>query len=164
MIDRSKYIVQIWTDGSCDNSKKDRPGAREGGYGIVMQCRGIRKEYSSDCFTNTTSSRMEMMAVIEALNRISTDEKWLIEIFSDSQYVVNTFSEWIWSWKRKGILEQRANSDLLKKFLKVYRTFSGRQRIKFHWVKGHAGTELNEIADNLANKGRKSKIKKEDKR
>ena len=140
--------VQIYTDGAA-RGNPDGPG----GYGAVLQyvdSKGIlhEREFSAG-YKKTTNNRMELMAVIaglEALNRPCE-----VELYSDSQYVVNAFNQhWIEGWIKKGWKrgknEQVKNVDLWKRLL----TAKEPHDVTFIWVKGHAGHPQNERCDALA--------------
>lgn len=88
---------------------------------------------------------MELLAVISALEAIKKDGHQ-IEIYTDSQYLVNSVEKgWVRNWEKKGF-KGKKNPDLWKRFLKIFE----RHRIKFYWIKGHAGHPENERADELA--------------
>lgn len=140
-------IIICHTDGSCDNKKGI------GGFGIVLRAGTHTKDYFEGRYTHTTSARMELMAVIKVIDMCTRG--WQVIIHTDNQYVQRSIEMgWLDNWLRKGILEEKANPDLWKKFKAVYDAKGGRQFIKIKWVKGHAGNEFNELADDLANKGR----------
>ncbi|MAO46547.1 MAG: ribonuclease HI [Crocinitomicaceae bacterium] len=130
--------VTIYTDGGASGN----PGP--GGYGVVLLSGKHRKEMSG-AFRMTTNNRMELLAVIIALEELKfkgTD----VTIYSDSKYVVDAVSKgWVFNWVKKNFKDKK-NSDLWKRFLKIYSD----HKVKFVWVKGHAGNELNEVADRLA--------------
>lgn len=139
--------VKIYTDGACANN----PGA--GGYGIIMiynSTNGIEyiKEFSKG-FKMTTNNRMELMAVIDALN--SLKKPCEIELYSDSKYVVDAINQkWLESWVQKNWKLNSKNPvkniDLWKKFLEAQKN----HKIKFIWVKGHNENKFNEKCDKLA--------------
>ncbi len=130
--------VTIYTDGSALGN----PG--KGGYGIVMMSGAHRKELSGG-FRLTTNNRMELLAVIVALESMTT-QNCDITIYSDSSYVVNSIEKrWVWGWLKIGFKEKK-NEDLWRRFLNIYPT----QNIKMVWVKGHASIPENERCDILA--------------
>ena len=141
-------LVKIYTDGAA-RGNPDGPG----GYGTVLEYVDTKgqlhvKELSCG-YVKTTNNRMELMAVIaglEALNRPCT-----VEVYSDSQYVVNAFNQhWVEGWIKKnwkrGKNEPVKNVDLWKRLLAVKEPHS----VTFHWVKGHDGHPQNERCDKLA--------------
>ena len=132
--------VHIYTDGACSGN----PG--KGGYGIVMEWVGkpYQKEFSEG-YRKTTNNRMELLAVIVALENLRSD-KLTITVFSDSKYVVDAIEKkWIFGWEKKGF-KNKKNIDLWKRFLKIYR----KHKVNFRWVKGHNDHVQNERCDVLA--------------
>jgi len=132
--------VHIYTDGACSGN----PG--KGGYGIVMEWVGrpYKKEFSQG-YRKTTNNRMELLAVIVALEQLK--KKGLeILVISDSKYVIDSVVKgWVYSWVKKGFKDKK-NPDLWKRFLKVYK----KHQVKFEWVKGHSNHPQNERCDQLA--------------
>lgn len=132
--------VNIYTDGACSGN----PG--KGGYGIIMEWVGkpYIKEFSQG-FRRTTNNRMELLAVIVALEQLKK-EGLEITVYSDSKYVVDAVEKgWLFNWERKGFKDKK-NPDLWKRFLKVFR----RQKVSFQWIKGHNQHPQNERCDRLA--------------
>jgi len=130
--------VTVYTDGGASGN----PGP--GGYGIVMLSGKHRKEINGG-FRLTTNNRMELLAVIIALETLKF-EGTDVTIYSDSKYVVDAVTKgWVFNWVKKNFKDKK-NPDLWKRFLKIY----PKHKVKFVWVKGHAGNELNEVADRLA--------------
>lgn len=130
--------IVIYTDGAALGN----PGP--GGYGAVLMYQGHRKELAEG-FRLTTNNRMELLAVIRALETIK-QPGIPVAIYSDSKYVCNAITEgWLFNWKQKGFAKVK-NPDLWKRFLPLYEKF----KPKFHWVKGHAGILENERCDYLA--------------
>ncbi len=136
--------VRIYTDGAC----KGNPGP--GGWGALLQLDGREKELCGG-EPDTTNNRMELTAVIRALEALKRPCE--IDLYTDSQYVQKGISEWIASWKRRGWTttgkKPVKNVDL---WLELDR-LAGGHRIRWHWVRGHAGHAENERADALANRG-----------
>lgn len=131
-------MIEIYTDGSA----KGNPG--RGGYGVVMRFKGTEKELSQG-FRMTTNNRMELMAVIVALESLKTN-KYPVRIHSDSKYVIDSIQKgWVFSWQKKGF-KGKKNQDLWRRYLEVHSKF----RLDFQWVKGHAGHPENERCDFLA--------------
>ena len=130
--------IHLYTDGSA----KGNPG--KGGLGIVL-ISGIHYKAISQGFRHTTNNRMELLAVIVGLETLNKD-KSLVEVFSDSKYVVDAVEKkWVFSWEKKNF-KGKKNSDLWKRFLIIYR----KHKVSFNWVKGHAGQVENEKCDTLA--------------
>jgi ribonuclease HI len=129
----------IYTDGS----SRGNPGP--GGYGAILQWGNHAKELSAG-YKRTTNNRMELMAVIaalEALNREGLD----ILVYSDSQYVVKAVTEgWLKNWIATDFKGGKKNRDLWTRFYDLAK----KHNIKFNWVKGHADNPLNNRCDELA--------------
>ncbi len=142
--------ILIYTDGS----SRGNPGP--GGYGIMMQVEGTsyKKEFSEG-FRKTTNNRMELLAVIVALEKI-TKKKQEVLMMTDSKYVVNAVEKkWVLGWEKKQF-KGKKNPDLWKRFLKVYR----KHNVSFQWIKGHNNHPENERCDFLAVKAsKKEKLK-----
>jgi ribonuclease HI len=130
--------ITIYTDGS----SRGNPGP--GGYGAVLISGPHRKELSGG-FKLTTNNRMELLAVITALEslKILGSE---VSVYTDSKYVCEAVEkQWVFGWAQKGFAGKK-NPDLWARFLKIF----AQHKVKFHWVKGHAGNALNERCDQLA--------------
>ena len=131
-------MVYIYTDGSA----KGNPG--NGGYGIVMCFNKVVKEFSQG-YRLTTNNRMELLAIIVALEKMKTNQ-YPIHIYSDSKYVIDSITKkWVFDWDKKKY-KGKKNSDLWKRYLKLHRKFD----LSFHWIKGHDGHKENERCDKLA--------------
>lgn len=136
--------VIIHTDGAC----KGNPGP--GGWGAILQAAGKTKEMSGG-EPVTTNNRMELMAAIMALEALT--RPCAVELHTDSKYVMTGITEWIHGWKARGWKtadKKPVKNDDLWKRLDAARA---RHDVKWRWVKGHSGHELNERADQLANRG-----------
>ncbi|NBW24845.1 MAG: ribonuclease HI [Betaproteobacteria bacterium] len=139
--------VTIYTDGAC----KGNPGP--GGWGVLLCAPdGTRKELCGGEL-GTTNNRMEMMAVIQALEALK--RPCAVTLHLDSQYVLKGITEWLPGWKAKGwktaSKQPVKNVDLWQRLDHV--VAHGGHRIDWRWVKGHAGDPGNERADALANQG-----------
>jgi len=131
-------MITIFTDGAAQGN----PGP--GGYGVVLKYKSHRKELSEG-FRNTTNNRMELLAVIKGLKAL-TKTGLDVTIYSDSKYVVDAIEKgWLDNWVKTGF-KKKKNVDLWKEFLPLYK----KHKIKFVWVKGHAGNPENERCDQLA--------------
>lgn len=134
--------VDVFTDGACQGN----PGP--GGWGAILRYNGVEKELSGGD-PETTNNRMELMAVISALEALK--EPCEVTLCSDSQYVCNAISKgWARSWKkngwRRGNKEPALNPDLWELLLQQL----DRHHVTVNWVKGHAGHPENERCDRLA--------------
>lgn len=130
--------ITIYTDGAA----RGNPGP--GGYGAVLLAGQLRKELS-DGFELTTNNRMELLAVIVALEALKIENSQVI-VYTDSKYVVDAIEKgWIWNWV-KTRFKGKKNEDLWMRFLKIYQ----KHQVKFVWVKGHANIPENERCDQLA--------------
>ena len=132
--------VHIYTDGACSGN----PG--NGGYGIVMEWvdKPYKKEFSAG-YRLTTNNRMELLAVIVAIEMLKTDNVD-VTVYSDSKYVVDAVEKkWVFGWQKKGFKDKK-NVDLWNRFLKIF----PKHNIKFIWIKGHNDHPQNERCDRLA--------------
>lgn len=130
--------LTIYTDGA----SRGNPG--RGGYGAILQWGGKEKELSEG-YKLTTNNRMELLAVIKALEALTRDSLD-IQVYTDSEYVVNSIEKgWVFGWEKKNFAGKK-NADLWQRFLKLYR----KHRIKMNWVKGHASNAMNNRCDVLA--------------
>ena len=143
----TKPKVKIYTDGACANN----PG--KGGYGIILmyekQDGSVVQKNLSRGFELTTNNRMELLAVIDALNALKNPCE--IELYSDSKYVVDAINQnWLSGWVLKNwklnTKNPVKNIDLWEKLLVAMKPHD----IKFIWVKGHASNEYNNLCDKLA--------------
>ena len=139
-------MIEIFTDGS----SLGNPGP--GGYGAILRSGKHYKELSAG-FERTTNNRMELLAVIVALEAIREPGQ-TVHITSDSKYVVDAVNKkWLFQWEKKGFKEKK-NVDLWKRFLKIYH----RHHVNFQWIKGHNDHPQNERCDHLAVRAAKGKI------
>lgn len=134
--------LDIYTDGACSGN----PG--KGGYGAVLIYKGIKKELSGG-YEKTTNNRMEVLAVIKALEALK--EPCEVTLYSDSKYVVDAIEKgWVKKWESNNWYrtknEKASNTDLWQRLLELLKIHS----VKFCWVKGHAENFYNERCDQLA--------------
>lgn len=137
-------IVEIWTDGAC----KGNPGP--GGWGALLRYQQHSKEiYGGE--EMTTNNRMELLAVIRALEALKRPSE--VVLYIDSQYVKNGMTQWLEGWLRNNwktaAKKPVKNQDLWEKLHQI----SQAHQIKWVWVKGHADNAGNQRADELANLG-----------
>jgi ribonuclease HI len=141
--------VVIYTDGAC----RGNPGP--GGWGAILISGQHEREFCGGDLA-TTNNRMELMAAIQALEALKKPCK--VELHTDSQYVMKGITEWVRGWKARGW--KTAAKDPVKNEDLWRRLDEARQRhdVDWRWVKGHAGHELNERADELARRGMKEAL------
>ena len=136
-------MIEIYTDGSC----LENPG--NGGWAAIIKMNGNIKKISGN-EKNTTNNRMELMAPINALKNIDSDEE--INIYTDSKYVKLGITEWIKTWVnnnwKTSKKEEVKNKDLWTELYDLNKTFN----VTWNWIKAHAGNPLNEEVDLLAKK------------
>jgi len=138
-------MIKIYTDGAC----KGNPGI--GGWGALL----IYNEQSIEIFDGelqTTNNRMELKAVIEALNH-ATSMNDDIQIYTDSSYVQKGIQEWIHNWKKNGWRSSNKKPVKNQDLWQELDTLNSSLKVEWFWVKGHAGHPGNERADFLANEG-----------
>jgi ribonuclease HI len=138
-------MIKIYTDGAC----KGNPGI--GGWGALL----VHNEQSMEIFDGeleTTNNRMELKAVIEALNHAASmnDD---VQIYTDSSYVQKGIQEWILNWKRNGWRSSNKKPVKNQDLWQELDTLNSSLKVEWFWVKGHAGHPGNERADFLANEG-----------
>ncbi len=138
-------MIKIYTDGAC----KGNPGI--GGWGALL----VHNEQSIEIFDGeleTTNNRMELKAVIEALNHaISMNDD--VQIYTDSSYVQKGIQEWIHNWKKNGWRSSNKKPVKNQDLWQELDTLNSSLKVEWFWVKGHAGHPGNERADFLANEG-----------
>lgn len=134
--------VEIFTDGAC----RGNPGP--GGWGAILRF-GAHERELQGAEPQTTNNRMEMTGAIAALSALK--EGCDVDLYTDSRYLCDGMSQWLAGWKRRGwrtaSREPVKNEDLWR----LLDALEQRHRIRWHWVRGHAGHPENERADALAN-------------
>ena len=136
-------LVELFTDGACSGN----PGPGGWAYLLRHPATGKSRERNGG-ERATTNNRMELTAVIEGLRALSRPST--VELYSDSQYVLNGLKSWLDGWKRKGwktASKQPVRNEDLWRALDALRTT---HELRFHWVRGHAGHPENERVDKLA--------------
>ncbi|MGZ8172593.1 MAG: ribonuclease HI [Methylobacter sp.] len=134
--------VIIYTDGAC------QPNPGRGGWGVTLTYKGADRELSGG-EPDTTNNRMEMMAVIQALETLK--RPCSVCLHTDSKYVIEGITKWVVGWKKRGWARKGGhpvkNEDLWRRLDNA----AQRHKIEWKWVKGHSGISGNERADALAN-------------
>ncbi|GAB4225809.1 MAG: ribonuclease HI [Methyloligellaceae bacterium] len=137
-------VITIYTDGACSGN----PGP--GGWGAVLISGKHRKELKGG-EAETTNNRMELLAAIRALEALKSPS--IVDLHTDSNYLREGITSWIENWKRNGwrtaARKPVKNADLWRALEEARQ----RHKVRFHWVKGHAGDPENERADELAREG-----------
>jgi ribonuclease HI len=134
--------VEIYTDGAC----RGNPGP--GGWGALLR-KGEHERELSGSEAETTNNRMELLAVIRALEAL--ERPCEVTVVTDSQYVQKGISEWLPGWKRKGWKTAAGKPVKNKDLWQALDAAAGRHTVKWEWVRGHNGHAENERADALAN-------------
>lgn len=134
-------MLKIWTDGSCLGN----PG--RGGWAFVATD-GINTAQRSGAEKDTTNNRMELMAVLRALTAAKKHSE--LEIHTDSQYVKNGMESWMKNWKRNNWRTADKKPVKNQDLWQALDAAAADIKIHWHWVKGHAGHEMNESVDELA--------------
>ncbi len=136
--------VKIYTDGACSGN----PG--KGGWGAILLYGEVEKEI---CGGNpqTTNNQMELLAAISALELLKTPCS--VDLYSDSTYVLKGISEWLPAWKARGWKTADKKPVKNLEYWQRLEKAAQQHQIKWHWVKGHNGDEMNERADALARAG-----------
>ncbi|MCX7340400.1 MAG: ribonuclease HI [Hyphomicrobiales bacterium] len=137
--------VVVFTDGACSGN----PGP--GGWAAILTYNGVHKEIKGG-EAMTTNNRMELMAAISALETMK--RPCAVELHTDSQYVRQGITSWIHNWKRNGwrTADRKPvkNEDLWRRLDEAL----AQHTVEWRWIKGHAGHDMNERADQLAREGR----------
>lgn len=136
----------VYTDGSC----YPNPAGNGGWSFVVRDDNGLRVHYGYSAYA--TNNRMEMMAILNAMEEINVIDNAII--YSDSEYCVNGFNRWMFGWVKKRWKDVK-NDDLWRN---LYDERKNKPNIELRWVRGHDDNELNEIADKWANKARIEKL------
>ena len=140
-----EHIV-VFTDGAASGN----PGP--GGWGAVIVTPDGHLTELGGGAPHTTNNRMELMAAIAALQHVAPDRA-RVAIYTDSSYVINGITQWVWGWQRRGWKTSEGsdvlNRELWEQLLTLVNTH-GRSRLSWHWVRGHDGTAGNERVDQIA--------------
>jgi len=149
----SKDLI-IYTDGACSGN----PGP--GGWGVLMIF-GDKEKTLKGGELDTTNNRMELTAAIKALEAIKPGFKGQTTLWTDSTYVMKGITEWIHGWKRRGWKKSDKKPVINADLWKMLDSLNAERDIIWKWVKGHAGVEGNERADELAREGMPKRDKDE---
>lgn len=141
-----KAELVIYTDGACSGN----PGP--GGWGVLMQF-GDKEKTLKGGEKETTNNRMEMMAAIKALEAINDKYRGEITLWTDSTYVMKGITEWIHGWKKRGWKKSDKKPVVNKDLWQELDALNAKHNVTWKWVKGHAGVDGNERADELAREG-----------
>ena len=150
----AKPTVHLFTDGACSGN----PGP--GGWGLILRHPATGREIErSGAERETTNNRMELMAVIEGLSLLTKSS--VVELYSDSEYVLKGLGEWLASWKRRGW--KTADKKPVKNVELWQRLddLAQRHEVRMHWIRGHMGHPENERADRLAVGAREALVSKD---
>lgn len=139
--------MEIYTDGGCIGN----PGP--GGYAVVFIENGKIIDEHSQGFKHTTNNRMEYRACLKALETIKEKKLKGVTLYTDSQYVMESVTNWGHKWKRLGWARNKSGSEKIKNvdLFKACYLLNEELEVNWQWVKGHAGNIGNERADTLAN-------------
>jgi ribonuclease HI len=143
--------VTIYTDGAC----RGNPGP--GGWGALLQFGEIERELCGGEL-DTTNNRMEMTAAIRALEALK--EPCAVDVHTDSTYLRDGITQWLDAWKKRGWRTAAKKPVRNQDLWQALDALAGRHDITWHWVKGHAGHDGNERADELANRGLDENLRK----
>ena len=136
--------IEIYTDGACSGN----PGL--GGWGAIILIHKNEPIYINGGSLNTTNNQMELKAAIEALKYLSKSNS--INLFTDSKYVKDGIESWITNWKKNGWKTSTKKIVKNKELWMQLDNLINKHNVTWKWVKGHAGFEFNEKADELARK------------
>ena len=134
--------VTLYTDGACSGN----PGP--GGWGAILLYNGHELALSGG-EKSTTNNRMELTAVIEALQKLK--EPCSVELYSDSKYVIDALEKgWAWGWKKRGWVKSDKKPALNPDLWDTLLSLTQKHELRYHWVKGHADNEYNNRCDTMA--------------
>jgi ribonuclease HI len=136
-----RQFVEIFADGACSGN----PGV--GGYGIILRSFNREKELSG-CNPMTTNNRMELTAVIKALEALKKPCK--VRVLTDSNYVVKGITEWVFTWRRNNWKNSQRQSVLNKDLWERLLNLANIHDIQWEWVKGHKDHAENKRCDKIA--------------
>ncbi|MDT8445911.1 MAG: ribonuclease HI [bacterium] len=138
---QGKGDFRVYSDGSCEGN----PGP--GGWGCIVEQGGVEQEYSGGA-KQTTNNLMEMTAALQGLRQ--TPKGAVVEVITDSQYLVKGMSQWLAGWKKKNWKKADGNPVLNRELWEALDQAASERKVRWTWVKGHAGHAENERCDELA--------------
>jgi ribonuclease HI len=144
LVTMSEDIVEIYTDGAC----KGNPGV--GGWGALLQIMGKERELCGG-EAHTTNNRMELLAAIRALEALKRPCRVILH--TDSKYVQQGISIWVHNWKQRGWKTADKKPVKNEDLWRTLDELANKHHVQWVWIKGHAGHDGNERADELANRG-----------
>lgn len=144
LVTMSEDIVEIYTDGAC----KGNPGV--GGWGALLQIMGKERELCGG-EAHTTNNRMELLAAIRALEALKRPCR--VVLHTDSKYVQQGISVWVHNWKQRGWKTADKKPVKNEDLWRTLDELANKHHVQWVWIKGHAGHDGNERADELANRG-----------
>ncbi|RFC35305.1 MAG: ribonuclease HI [Candidatus Nitrotoga sp. SPKER] len=144
LVTMSEDIVEIYTDGAC----KGNPGV--GGWGALLQIMGKERELWGG-EAHTTNNRMELLAAIRALEALKRPCRVILH--TDSKYVQQGISIWVHNWKQRGWKTADKKPVKNEDLWRTLDELANKHHVQWEWIKGHAGHDGNERADELANRG-----------
>ncbi|BBJ24621.1 ribonuclease HI [Candidatus Nitrotoga sp. AM1P] len=144
LVTMSEDIVEIYTDGAC----KGNPGV--GGWGALLQIMGKERELCGG-EAHTTNNRMELLAAIRALEALKRPCR--VVLHTDSKYVQQGISIWVHNWKQRGWKTADKKPVKNEDLWRTLDELANKHHVQWVWIKGHAGHDGNERADELANRG-----------
>lgn len=143
MTDPARPIVELHTDGACSGN----PGP--GGWAFLLRHGASGKEMvRAGAEAETTNNRMELRAVIEGLSVLKSAS--IVDLYSDSQYVLNGLREWIHDWKKRGWKTSAKKPVKNQELWQALDDLASRHTVRFHWIRGHSEHPDNERCDRLA--------------
>lgn len=135
--------VELYTDGACSGN----PGP--GGWAYILRHRASASEREdSGGEAKTTNNRMELMAVIRGLTALTRESR--VDVYSDSQYVLNGLDSWMDGWKKKGWVTSSKSPVKNRDLWETLDELRGKHELSYHWIRGHNEHPENERADALA--------------
>ncbi|MGZ3769682.1 MAG: ribonuclease HI [Bdellovibrio sp.] len=147
MLSENRNYILIFTDGACSGN----PGP--GGWGSVVLSPENQVQELGGADRKTTNNRMEMTAVVEALNFISADKRPVC-FYTDSTYVIRGITQWIWGWRKRNWKtaegEEVLNRDIWEQLHNLVQVRGAQGKIEWHYSRGHVGTPGNERCDRIA--------------